>query len=94
MMTKLMTVAALSACMTLGAGTAWSCSMAGPNTHIGPVTAVDAEANTFTVLDAETRQPITFVATPTLLKGIVKNQQVTVTFEKDGNKLTTTAVKR
>ncbi len=55
MMTKLMTVAAFSACMTLGAGTAWSCSMAGPNTHIGPVTAVDAEANTFTVLDAETR---------------------------------------
>jgi len=93
MMTKLMTVVALSACMALGSGAAWSCSMAGPNTHIGAVTAVDAAAHTFTVLDAETRQPITFVATPALLKGIAKNQQVTVTFEKDGNKLAAKAIK-
>lgn len=92
-MTKLMTAVALSVCMVLGSSVAWSCSMAGPNTHIGAVTAVDVVASTFTVLDAETRQPITFVATPALLKGVTKNQQVTVTFEKNGNKLAAKAIK-
>lgn len=87
-MKKMLTVAALSALMGFAASPAWSCSMAGPNTHIGVVTEVNASANTFTMLDAETQHPITFVTTPELLKGISKNQQVTVTFQKTGKNLT------
>ena len=87
-MKKLITVTALSALMVFAVSPAWSCSMAGPNTHIGVVTDVNANANTFTMIDAETQHPITFVTTPELLKGISKNQQITVTFQKTGKNLT------
>ena len=87
-MKKLITAAALSLFVAFTASPAWSCSMAGPNTHIGVVTDVNASANTFTIMDAETQHPITFVTTPELLKGIRKNQQLTVTFQKTGKNLT------
>ena len=87
-MKKLITVAVLSAFIALAASPVWACSMAGPNTHIGVITDVNTRANTFTMMDAETQHPITFVTTPELLKGISKNQQVTVTFQKTGKNLT------
>lgn len=87
-MKKLLVVTVLSVSSLFAASPVWSCSMAGPNTHIGVVTDVNASANTFTMMDAETRHPITFVTTPELLKGISKNQQVTVTFQKIGKNLT------
>lgn len=87
-MKKLITAAALSLVVAFAASPVWSCSMAGPNTHIGVVTDVNASANTFTMIDAETQHPITFVTTPELLKGIGKNQRITVTFQKTGKNLT------
>lgn len=87
-MKKLITVTALSGFIAFAVSPAWACSMAGPNTHIGVVTDVNASANTFTMMDAETQHPITFVATPELLKGLSKSQQVTVTFHKTGKNLT------
>lgn len=92
MMTKLMMVVALSACMVLGSSAVWSCSMAGPNTHIGVVTAMDPAAKTFTIQDAETRQSITFAATDALLKSIQKAQKVIVKFESKGGKLVASTV--
>ncbi len=91
-MKKMITVAALSAFLAFTASPVWSCSMAGPNTHIGVVTAVNASANTFTMIDAETRHPITLIATPELLKGMRKHQQITVTFQKTGKNLTATTI--
>ena len=87
-MKKLITATVLSLVVGFAASPAWSCSMAGPNTHIGVVTDVNASANTFTMIDAETQHPITFVTTPELLKSISKNQQITVTFQKTGKNLT------
>ncbi|TPW17368.1 MAG: hypothetical protein FD130_683 [Halothiobacillaceae bacterium] len=86
-MKKWMAVVMVSAGMLVASSSAWSCSMAGPNTHIGAVTAVDAATKTLTLLDAETQQLITFIVTPNLLKDIVKNQRVTVTFEQAGDDL-------
>ncbi len=86
-MKKLIT-AALSLLVVFAANPVWSCSMAGPNTHIGVVTDINASAHTFTLIDAETQHPITFVTTAELLKGISKNQQITVTFQKTGKNLT------
>jgi len=47
---------------------ALACSVAGPNKHVGQITAVDAKAGTFTILDAETRKPIVFTASAGLIK--------------------------
>ena len=33
--------------------TAWACKSAGPNKHVGSVTAIDAKAKTFTIRDAD-----------------------------------------
>lgn len=73
---------------------AWACDSAGPNTHIGKVMSVDAKKMTFTIRDAETRSPITFVATDTSiiegLKGI--NGMITVNYEENGDDLTAVGV--
>ncbi len=37
-----------------------ACSAMGPNTHVGNITEINRAAQTLTILDAETQQPITF----------------------------------
>ena len=72
----------------------WACDSAGPNTHVGKVVSVDAKKMTFTISDAETRSPITFVATSSEiidgLKGV--NGMITVNYEEDGDDLTAVGV--
>ena len=74
--------------------TVWACDSAGPSTHIGKVTALDAKKMTFTILDAQTRDAITFVATDLAiingLKGV--NGMITVNYEEDGDDLTAVGV--
>lgn len=79
---------ALIAC-TLFWGTAtWACSGMGPDTHVGLVTGVDTQGGTFTILDAETRQPITFSASSEVLERVSKTKlQIKVTYEKKGGEL-------
>lgn len=69
------------------AGTTWACKAAGPNKHIGSVTAIDAEAKTFTLRDAETEQLITFEATDKILKGLKVEDRVMVSYEEENGKL-------
>ncbi len=65
-----------------------ACSAAGPDKHVGQVTAVDAKAGTFTVMDAETRKPITFSASSEIIKDAAKsNGSVMVSYEKSDGKL-------
>jgi hypothetical protein len=81
----------------LGVGApALACSVLGTNTHIGPVTAVDSGKGTFTIIDAETRQPITFLADADVLKSLKDTKgQVRVMYEEaDGGKLKATRVDR
>lgn len=51
-----------------GAGLALACEGAGPMTHIGQVTAVDD--GSFTIVDMETRDKITFKASSEILTGL------------------------
>jgi len=66
----------------------FACSVAGPNKHVGQVTAVDTKAGTFTIMDAETGKPITFAASAGILKDAAKaNGSVMVSYEQSGGKL-------
>lgn len=49
---------------------AWACEGAGPNTHIGTVTSVNAQDKTFTIRDAQTNQLITFLANNEIIDGL------------------------
>jgi hypothetical protein len=48
----------------------WACDAAGPSTHIGTVQSVDASSKTFTIIDAQTRMPIKFVASNEIIEGL------------------------
>lgn len=48
----------------------WACDAAGPSTHIGTVQSVDASGKTFTIIDAQTRMPIKFVASNEIIDGL------------------------
>ena len=84
------------ALVALSAGPqAWGCSIAGPNTHIGTVTAVDTAQHTLTMKDAETGEHLTFIAEkPEMLRGIAPRDQVTVVFTAQGKTLRATSVKK
>src|SRR5439155_25844317 len=77
-------VLALSLGTRLLAAPALACDSAGPNTHVGVVTAVDRARSTLTLRDAETGGALTFVARPGLLRGIGPNDAVSVTFPAEG----------
>ena len=69
-------------------GSAWACSGAGHNKHVGDVTKINAAAGTFTIHDVETNAPITFKASQEILKDAAKAKgQVLVGYEKNGNDL-------
>jgi len=94
---KLLTLLALGiALVTLTAAPPiWACSVAGPNTHMGTVTAVDAAKGTLTLKDAETSKDITFVADkPEMLAGIAPNDHVTVVFAAQGKTLHVKTIKK
>ena len=60
-----------------------ACSAAGPDKHVGSVTAVDQQAGIFTILDAEKRTPITFVANEQVLSHLAAAKRaVIVPFEQ------------
>jgi len=64
----------------------FACDGAGPSTHIGKVSSVDATAKKFTITDVQSKGPITFVANEEILKGVKDAKgMVTVKYEeKDG----------
>jgi hypothetical protein len=66
----------------------WGCSAAGPNKHIGMLMNVDAATNTFTMLDAETNQPITFSADKAIIESLNNAiGMIHVDFVSEGTKL-------
>jgi hypothetical protein len=87
---------ALSLVMLLfcAAGPALACDAAGPNTHMGVVTAVDTAAKTFTLKDAQTGKPLTFAATPEQLQGLHVKDEVSVVYAGQGTKLRATTIKK
>lgn len=68
-----------------GVATTWACQSAGPNKHVGAITAIDAKAKTFTIQDAETNHPMTFEATDKVLRELKLQDRVLVGYkEEDG----------
>ncbi|HEY4486003.1 MAG TPA: hypothetical protein VI702_06785 [Nitrospiria bacterium] len=66
-------------------GAVEACKSAGPNKHIGSITAIDAKAGTFSIRDAETDHEMTFTAAGKIIKGLKLNDRVMVGFkEEDG----------
>jgi len=62
----------------------WACDAAGPSTHIGTVQSVDAANKTFTIVDAQSRGPITFVANNEIIEGLKGAKgSVMVNYEED-----------
>ncbi|HEC19232.1 MAG TPA: hypothetical protein ENI97_07795 [Gammaproteobacteria bacterium] len=47
-----------------------ACDAMGPATHMGQLMSVDAAKHTFTIRDAQSRNPITFAATQEIISGL------------------------
>lgn len=60
----------LGAVLALGSAGAWACKAFGPDTHVGMLKSVDPAAKSFTIIDAETRGPITFSADEAILNNL------------------------
>lgn len=78
--------------VVLSAPPAFACQAAGPNAHIGTVTAVDGEKKTLSLKDAESGMELTFVAAPELLKTVKVNDEVTVKYKPEGKALRATSI--
>ena len=83
----MITIAALAVFLAGPVGTGWACKSAGPNKHVGSVTAIDAKAKTFTIQDAETGQPMTFAATDKILKELKVKDRVMVGYKEENGKM-------
>ena len=47
-----------------------ACESMGPATHMGQLMSVDAAKHTFTIRDAESSSPITFISTQEIITGL------------------------
>ena len=63
----------------------WACDAAGPATHIGTVQSVDASKKTFTIIDAQTRMPISFVASNEIINGLKEASGSVMVNYKEGD---------
>jgi hypothetical protein len=81
-------VAGLLAALLMAPASSQACSALGPNKHVGTVIGLDAAAQTITVLDAQTRQPVTFLADEKLLNEAMNAKgQIIVDYETEGTRL-------
>ena len=64
-----------------------ACKAAGPNKHVGNITAINDTGGEFTILDAETGKPMTFQATPKILKDLQVEARVMVSYKEEEDKL-------
>ncbi len=74
---------------------ALACGPDSAKTHMGTLSGVDTGSGTFSIVDAETRQNLTFHATPELLQELAgASGMVSVRYESIGNALTAIDVRR
>ena len=67
---------------TMVALPALACELAGPNTHIGEIKAIDPAQRSLTILDRQTKKGFTFQAAPDQLKGLSPGQLVSVKYSE------------
>ena len=75
-------LAAVTLSMTLLVVPAFACELAGPNTHIGEIKAIDPAQRSLTILDRQMKKPFTFLAAPEQLKGLSPGQLVSVKYSE------------
>lgn len=66
---------------------AFACELAGPNTHIGEIKAIDLGRSSLTVLDRQMKKPFTFLAALEQLRGLSLGQLVIVRYSEAGAQL-------
>jgi hypothetical protein len=93
-MRQRMFVLGLTALLLAFATPAPACESAGPNTHIGVVTAVDGKAGTFALKDAESQMDLKFRATAEQLRNLAVGDQVTVTYAEEGKALRARTIRK
>ncbi len=69
------------------ASAAFACEVAGPDTHMGQIKAIDLEKSSLTLLDSQTKKPLTFLAAPEQLKGLSPGQMVMVKYTETQGRL-------
>jgi len=85
----------VAAMFLLGSSVAFACDSMGPNVHAGTISAIDNNAQTFTIIDAETSKPITFKASKEIMLQLAAHNSdpVIVGYAEDGGKLIAANVK-
>ncbi|MGH7409677.1 MAG: hypothetical protein ACREJ6_01240 [Candidatus Methylomirabilis sp.] len=73
--------------MTFGAFPAFACELAGPNTHIGKIKAIELARSSLTILDQQMKKDVTFQAAADLLEGLSLGQRVAVKDSEANGKL-------
>jgi len=85
---QVLTIIAVAGLSLFAIMPAVACSVAGPNKHVGQVTAVNTKTKTFTIMDAETRKPIVFSASADILRDAGKAMgSVMVSYEQSEGQL-------
>ena len=70
-----------------------ACDAMGKNTHVGNLVSVDAANSTFTIRDAQSRGPITFIANNEILEGLKQaDGSIMVNYQEEGDTLTAIGV--
>lgn len=90
-MNRVVMLAVLTALAALVAP-AGACDSMGPGKHVGRVAAVDPAAGTITIIDAQTRAPITFSADKQTLEPIGTQRNVIISFRTEGERLVVEAI--
>ncbi len=66
---------------------AWGCDALGPDRHVGVVTEIDPAAGTFTIIDAQLQEPMTFQAEKKVLESLEKERSYIITFKMKGKRM-------
>ena len=94
MMLRRVALLVVTVAIVFAAPVAFGCTAAGPDAHIGSVTAVDGEKGTLRLKDTESGMELTFVAPPDLLKTVKVNDAVVVKYKTEGKTLRATSITR
>lgn len=79
---KTLIASIVSAGLLVAAGPVLSCDGMGDNVHVGNVVSIDRASSSFVILDAQTKQPIRFVAeAKSALDSLHVNDAVKVNYE-------------
>ena len=72
---------------------AFACEVAGPDTHVGQIKAIDLAQSTLTILDQGMKKPLTFLADPEQLKELLVGQMVVVKYTNTKGQLKAEEIK-